>query len=150
MEETGAITARPFWKGSWRMPPAVIAPENKLEGAVSSSRGDGDDVPFQRTIRICRAPGRELKTCYELVCAAGRHCAQQRHPRAVRSLQMGSALLTLQPEQPGAQTFRLVLYPVPKIHPLILPQRALSLRLKLAWCSYLCSESQQSLKLQHS
>lgn len=117
LEETGAITARPFWKRSQHVQPAVIAPKNKLEGAICSSRGKGDDVPFQGTVRLCTAPARELETCYELVCAAGRRCAQQRHPRAVRSLQMGSALPTLQPKQPEAQTFRLVLNPVPKIHP---------------------------------
>lgn len=125
LEETGAITAHPFWKGSQQVQPAVIAPENKLEEAVSSSCGNGEDVPFQRTIRICIAPGRELKTCYELVCAAGRHCAQQRHPRAVRSLQMGSDLLTLQPKQPEAQTFCLVLNSIPKIHSLTLPPSVL-------------------------
>lgn len=132
------------------MQPAVIAPENKLEGAVSGSRGDRDDVPFQRSVRICTAPGRELTTCHELVCTAGRLCAQQRHPRAVRSLQMVSALLALQPEQPKAQIFRLVLNPIPKIHSLILLQHAPSLKVNLAWSSYLCSEPQQSLNLQLS
>lgn len=46
LEETGAITAHPFWKWSQR----VIVPQNKLEGAVSGSCGNGDDVPFQRAI----------------------------------------------------------------------------------------------------
>lgn len=61
LEETGAITARPFWKRSQHVQPAVIAPKNKLEGAICSSRGNGDDVPFQSTIRLCTAPGRELR-----------------------------------------------------------------------------------------
>lgn len=63
---------------------------------------------------------------------------------------MGSALPTLQPKQPEAQTFGLVLNPIPQIHPLILLQCSLSLRLKLAWCSYLYSEPQHILTLQHS
>lgn len=145
LEETGAITAHPFWKGSQQVQPAVIVPENKLEGAVSGSRGNGEDVLFQRAIRICTAPGRELKMFYDLVCTAGRHCARQRHARALRSLQMDSGLLTLQPEQHEAQIFRLVLNPIPKIHPLILPRCTLSLRLKSAWCSYLCSQHSKAL-----
>jgi len=48
LEESGDITARPFWKGSQQVQTAVIVPENKLEGAVSGSHGDGEDVPLQR------------------------------------------------------------------------------------------------------
>lgn len=95
LEESEAFKAHLFWKSSQQVQPAVIVPENKLEGAISSSRGNGGDVPLQRATRICTAPVMELKTCYELICAAGRCCAQQRHPRVVRSMQMGSSLPTL-------------------------------------------------------
>lgn len=79
----------------------MVEPENKLEGADKSSCGDGGG--FSESFRICRAPGRELETCCELLCAAGRFCAQQRQAGAVRNLQMGSAALTLQPEQGKAK-----------------------------------------------
>lgn len=75
----------------------MVEPENKLEGAEESSCGDGGG--FSENFRICRAAGRELKTCCELLRAAGRFCAQQRQSGAVRNLQMGSVTLTLQPEQ---------------------------------------------------
>lgn len=101
LKGTGTIRAHPFWKGSQKVQPAAIEPENKLEGADKSSCGDGGG--FSENFRICRAPGRELKTCCELLCVAGRLCAQQRQSGAVRNLQMGSVTLTLQPEQAKAK-----------------------------------------------
>lgn len=121
-EGTGTIRAHPFWKGSQQKQPAVVEPENKLEGADKSSCGDGGG--FSESFRICRAPGRELKTCCELLCA------QQRQSGAVRNPQMGSVTLTF--EQAKAKHSSLL---IPKIHLLINSPPALSLRLKLAGCS---------------